>query len=300
MPPEHPGAAAPASRALLMAWLAAADEPGREAVLAHFAGPGADKDAVGELAYEYLAVALAGPSYAGDRGAEAVVQADLLALAAALGRRAGAWAVAAEAELARATDPTLPAGARLARLRDAVALARRGEAWRPLGRAAIALVPLLVADDRPEEAEAALREAWEAGAHHPDVAAEADAAVARLADDPGRHPRRAVVGLLAAWRGRAKATGDRRAAAEAALRLGEAALIHGDLPRAIPMLAEAEALFGEVDDEPRRARALVRRMAAAIAAEDMTEAARLAELAGALRMRTEDPDVRAVLDDPGF
>ncbi len=292
--------AATGSHALLMAWLAAEDEPGRDAVLGHFAGADADRDALGELAFEYLVLALAGPTYGGDRRAEAGVQRELLGLAAALGRRAQAWATAAEAELAMASEAELPTNARITRLRDAITLARRAEAWRPLGRAALALVPLLLAGDRAEEAEAALREAWEAGTRSIDVAADADALVAHLAADPGRHPRRTVIALLAAWRGRARASGDRHAAAEAALRLGEAALTHGDLPRAIPALAEAEALFGELADDPARARALVRRMAAAIAAEDMDEAARLAEIAGALRMRTDDPAVRAVLDDPGF
>src|SRR5690349_14355596 len=101
------------SRALLMAWLAAEDEPGRDGVLAH----------------EFLALALSGPSYGGDRHAEAGVQRALLGLAAALGRRAEAWATAAEAELARGGDAEEPLDVRVARLREAVGLARRGEAW---------------------------------------------------------------------------------------------------------------------------------------------------------------------------
>jgi hypothetical protein len=65
-------------------------------------------------------------------------------------------------------------------------------------------------------------------------------------------------------------------------------------------LSEAEALFAELADDGMRARALVRRLAAAIAAEDMEEAGRLAAVAEQLRAKTEDPRAIAILLDPSL
>jgi hypothetical protein len=289
-------AADPLPPELLAAWLDASDQAAREAVLAAHA-----PDLGPEGAEQLLAVATAGPAYGGDRQRELALQRELLELARGVAEHQRAWVTAAEAcrQLAH-----VDVGARRGWLERAARHAITAEAWEVLARTETDLAALALASRQPREAIAAAARALAACRHDPaslslgalgDEAAQDLVELAVRLGDP-----RSAFGPLQDWLAHTRQGGDLGAIARACERLGGLAAMLDRAADAERWLGEAAALYAELMEEPPLARVLLRRLAVAAGTGDPDAVAgRVADLL-ALRERTADPEVRALIDEADF
>jgi hypothetical protein len=281
---------------LLASWLVAADEKARAAVLdAHAPELGA----AGALAL--LELVDAGPAYGGDREREAQLQRQLLDLARGVAERAEAWPEAARA--CHLLGLAVAAGSRRPWLeRGALHAISAGE-WELLARIESDLAIDALAAHLPRESIAARVRALAACrrditrgslASAGDLASLALVEAAMHLGDP-----RSAWGPLQDWLAHVRRGGDLAAIGRACERLGTLAGALGELDQAEKWLGEAAAILGELLQEVPLARVLLRRLAIAVATSNLEQVARRAADLLGLRERTENPEVRQLIDAAG-
>lgn len=279
---------------LLSAWLNAGDEATRDAVLAAHA-PELGLTGVTAL----LELAMAGPAYGGDREREAALQRELLDLARGLAERLEAWPEAARACLLLAL--AYPGAGRRPWLERAARHAITASDWELLARAESELAVVAIEARQPREAIAARARVLAACRRDPSRGRLAElgdeAADQLLADATRLGDPRAAWGPLRDWLAHVRKGGNLGAIARACERLGTLAGHLGLSAEAEQWLAEAAAITGELMDDTTLARILLRRLAIAMVTADLDLIARRAADVLALRERTEDSAVQAMIDD---
>jgi tetratricopeptide (TPR) repeat protein len=282
--------------ALLLAWLAADTAADRQHLL------DASTDMLTpHLADDLIALAAGGPSYGGDREAEARFQLQLLELAVAVADHVGAPETRSEAQrLLAASLADLPGSEeqRAEVLEAAVVAARLAGRWETAYRAQLDLARLKQALGRGREALLAYEQALALALTDAALVAEAEEAldaVVRLAHAMGRPS--AAKAAIERFMGSARTGGDRLRLGHAANTAGRHLIGLGLDEEAGPWLHEAVALLGEMGDDDALARAHLRLLALSFASGDVVGAARHVEEVIRLHARVADPALLAEIEE---